>query len=275
MFPGFIESWFTVPSGVTVSATNAGGGPTTVSITAGYYSHSTFAAHLAAQLNAQRPAPGGSWDVDYIYDVGTPGCTTIVCYQSSGNWAISWPNTVLRDLLGFDAPIASHASGVDGGPRTGVYNPRGRWIPDCPLALDGDPQMAPVSTDLRLMQTPDGRMFGHKGTSKFVHKNLVYSHVPRARYLESELGIKASWEQFLADTQWGDGHPWFTVASKVQIYAQLGGTVANPLGSDRQVRGWYLQGVEAVKASLSATPWTGLFRLEIPMITASPADVGP
>lgn len=269
MIGGRFEAWFRVPSGVSVSATNGAGGPTSVSLTAGAYTLGALLAHLQARLIAVRPPSSGSWVVSYSTGASGDGRVTIHCTQSSGAWSIAWTSTALRDLLGFAGDLTAVSTA-----QTGAAHARGLWLPKCPLALDGHPSMAPEVTDLRLMQTPDGRNFGHRGTSKLVHKNLVYSHVPLTQYREAAAPYAGgSWEAWLADTQWGSGHAWFTPASKVKIWWPSPSGDAE-VGVDKLVRGWYLQGVEGVKAPLAAAPWTALYRVEIPMITASPADVG-
>ncbi|HEY9466583.1 MAG TPA: hypothetical protein VIR54_25990 [Vicinamibacterales bacterium] len=68
-FPGRVEALINVPSGVTASATNSGGGPTAVSLTAGSYywtaagTVSGLAAHIESQLNATLAPSVGAWDV--------------------------------------------------------------------------------------------------------------------------------------------------------------------------------------------------------------------
>ena len=266
MYGGRIEAWFFVPAGVTVSATNTGGGPTSVAITAGAYTLATLATHLQAQLNAQRAPSSGAWTVTYSIGASGTGLVTIDC---AGAWALSWTSTDLRDLLGFDANLASHT-----GASTGAAAACGLWLPKCPLSMPGHPLTAPVHTDLRTMQTPSGTVYGHKGTSKLKHTGLVYSHVPLTQYREaSTTYANGSWEAFLRDTQHGEGHPWFRVASKVAIYWCVANTTEYPIGNDKRVRGWYLHGVEKTTATMSTEGLVSHYRIEIPTITASPADV--
>lgn len=246
-----------------MSATNSGGGPSTVTVPAGDYwptdngGGASIVDDFAATLNASRPS---GWTVELSYGTSTStGKVTINCTQTP--WSITWTSTALRDLLGFTGNISSVSSA-----QTGTNHMRGLWLPKCPLFLDGDPAAAPRETDLRTMQSPVGDIIGIVGNVRRVRKRLRWSHVPRAQYLEYFASpAKGSWEQFLDDTQFGEGHTWFTPASKIQVYSHT----EEQVGVAATVSGWFMKGVTALDSRLSLENFTGYYSVEIPEITTS------
>lgn len=109
-YAGRIEARCVVPTGgAAVSASNAGGGPTTCTVPAGSYfltsagDVSGLIAELQTQLNASRPPSSGSWTVSL--DTTGTGRVTIACSEPA---SVSFTSTDLRDALGFaynfDAP---------------------------------------------------------------------------------------------------------------------------------------------------------------------------
>lgn len=257
-----VEALITVPTGgAAVSATNSGGGPSTCTVAAGSYyltaagGVSSLITVFQTALNTGRP---DDWTVTFST---TTGRVTIDCADEP--WALSWTSTTLRDALGFTGNIASTTSA-----QTGTNQAKGLWFPDCPLSLDGHPSMAPKATDLLSLVGPTGNRIGLVGNVMRRHANLVWSHVPLARYrAASEALTNASWETFLNDTQHGLGNAFFTPLSKVQIYYDVAGT-DTLVGADGSLSGWYFS-KDAVDAPLSAAPWTGMFRIEIAEITTS------
>ncbi len=212
---GRLESFFTVPSGVTVSATNSGGGPTSVSITAGSYTITSFIAHLVVRLNAVRTPANWSGSVS----TGASG-TGLVTLNCTGTWALTFTTAEVGTVLGFVGDIGSRSSAA-----TGTQNARGLWLPNCPAVVELDPLSAPKVTDSRSAESPLGLVITYKGTSKRVHKMLSYSHVERGRVFESSATTTyASLQQWLDDTQYGDGHTWFTPGSAFQVYWDNSGT---------------------------------------------------
>jgi hypothetical protein len=266
-YQGRVEALATVPTGgAAVSATNAGGA-TTCTVAAGSYyltaagGVSGLLAALQAALNTSRPS---GWTVTMSQD----GQVTIDC--TSEPWALAWTSTDLRDLLGFTADIASTTAA-----QTGARQVRGAWFPGCPLRLDGHPQMAPEVTDMVTLVSPLGDRVGLVGNVMLRHRNLVWSAVEIGRYREASAAasglVNASWERFVRDTQHGRGHSWFRPSSKVQIYYLEAGAdtlVGADSSSGVGVSGWYFD-MPAIEASLTAAPWTGLFRVEIPEVTTS------
>lgn len=263
-FAGRLEALITIPTGgAVVAATNGVGGPTNVTIPAGTYYYtsaggiSSIITELQTQLNASRP---DGWTVTHsLTGTSSTGLVTINC--TSTPWSISWTSTALRDLLGFNSNITAVSAAVNG-----TLQARGLWFPRCPLALDGDPGMAPKYSDLRTVDTPRGDIIGHVGNIARRHKRLRWSHVPRDRYREASATYDyGSWEAFVDDTQHGQGHSYFTPATKVQIYDHN----AQRVGTDASVTGWYMRGVEALDSRMSVENFTGYFSVEIPEISTS------
>jgi hypothetical protein len=254
-FDGRWMAQIVVPSGVQVSATTNAGGPTTVNVTAGTYA--TLAAlltQLATDLNAQRPVTAGSWTVTLSTGAGATGKVTIAV--TNGTYSLTWTSTDLRDLLGFTANIVTVSTA------TGANQARGLWMPDCPLAVDGYHLATPRATDLRLTESPTGFVIGIVGNIKFRHRNIRYTAVRRERvWLAAEITVNESLERFLIDTQWGQGHVWFTPASKVVVIAHD----SNQLGN-ASVAGWYAKRVDALDGLLEriSDTWDGLWRVVFP-----------
>lgn len=261
VFDGRLEAAFTVPASTTISVTNSGGGPTTVTVAAGSYYHSTFASYFQGALEAQRAPGSGSWSVTYSTGASATGKYTIALAEG---YSITWTSTNLRDLLGFTATITSQTT------VTGTNQSRGLWIPDCPLSCDGDPAQAPRVTDLRTTQSPTGYVVGLIGNTFYRHKNIRWSHVAKSRvWIGSETTVNASWEKFLVDTQWALGHSWFTPVSLVNIYDIAGAKVGINANAGAGVSGWYLKGVSDLELQRSGgSDWTGMFEIRVPEIVA-------
>jgi hypothetical protein len=263
---GRIEALLTVPSSTTVSATNSGGGPTSVPLTAATYSVSAFIAHLVAQLNATRTPANWSGSVS----TGAAG-TGLVTLNCTGTWALTFSTAEVGTVLGFVGNIGSRSSAA-----TGTQNARGLWLPGCTLNMDGDPDRAPEVTDSRSSESPTGFVTTLTGTSKYKHTGLKWSHVDRARVWEgSATTTYASFQQWWRDTQIGAGHTWFSVGSAFQVYWDSTGTdraVGYDLNSGAgPTNGWKCSPAMAsidrhVKRVDSS--WLGLCSVEIPGITS-------
>lgn len=213
-YGGRFEAFFTVPASTSISVTNNGGGPTTVTLTAGTYTITSLCAHLQSALTSQRAPSSGAWSVSV--STGPSGTGKVTIAMSAGTFSIAWTSTNLRDLLGFTANVSSVASA------TGTTSARGLWLPKCPLHFSGsDPLRAPRVTDLRGVIGPTGKTTAYVGSSMYRHRGLRYSHVLRERCYEGSASTAYStWQAWLDDTQFGAGHPWFAPGSTFQIYWQ-------------------------------------------------------
>lgn len=262
-FGGRLEAFFSVPSSVTISVTNNGGGPTTVSIAAGSYTVTSFCSYLQTALTAQRAPSAGAWSVSV--STGTTGTGQVTIAMSSGTYSITWTSTDLRDLLGFTATITSQTS------VTGTKNARGLWLPDCPLWLDGDPATMPEISDARNTESPDGTSVTLVNSFKAKHRNLTWSHVLQNRTMvTSEVTANSSWQTWLRDTQWGRGHSWFSPGSPFNVYWSSAGTDTLLGGSSAPEGGWKMSPVlRDFNPQRVSESWNGVWRIVIPAVVAA------
>jgi hypothetical protein len=156
--------------------------------------------------------------------------------------------------------------------QTGTEQAEGLFIPDCPITLQGNPSQAPRVTDLRQSEGPTGIVLGLAGNSKYRHRGIAWTAVPRSQVWESDATYaNGSWQRFLDTTQFGMGHAWFTPSSRVQIYWDNAGSV-EAIGAEHNsgagVSGWYIKGITSCEPPLTSPPWTGLYRIEIPEIVS-------
>ncbi len=231
MFDGRWEAQFTVPSSVSISVTNNGGGPTVVNIAAGTYTISSFVAYLETALTAQRAPSAGAWSVTLSTGVNGTGRVTIA--MSAGTFSITWTSTALRDLLGFTANITTQASS------TGANQAKGLWRPDAVLRCNVDARRAPLASDHRTTVTPTGGVYALKSSTMYRHANPRYTHVPVDRVWEADaLLVNASYETFVMDTQLQEGHAWFGLSALLVIYDHTGTLVGVDANGGTGVAGW-------------------------------------
>lgn len=258
-FAGEWHARFTVPASQSIETTSTAGGTDTVNLTAtSYYlgvAGSSTPSFIAA-FQTLLQAVDASWTVTLST---TTGKVTIDC---DGTWSITWTSTNLRDLLGFEANI----SGVTTA-QTGTLHARGLWLPDAVLNTNMNYLAAPLMTDLRQTESPDGLVIGHVGNFKYKHPEARYQHVPVAKtWIASESTTNESLERFMRDCQWGLGHAWFTNSSKYYIKSHTGTQVGN--GS---VDGWQLNGCRSMSemVSRSAGEWDGYWAVAFPGFTSN------
>lgn len=249
-FDGYVYAAITVPSGVTISATSNAGGPTTVTITAGsYQSISTLRSQVATDLDSQRPITGGSWQAGFT--AGTTGLVTLQTSNAS-SFSITWTSTDLRNILGFTADISSQTS------VTASSQAKGYWQADCPLVVEtGVSRAAPRVTDAHQTESPNGLVITHVGNVKYRHRGLSWSHCPKHKIWIIEEGTpNESLEQFMIDTQWGQGHSWFSPGAKLRVTTTDGYNLGHTT-----VAGWYLKGARSMDSIVKrADPvWDGLW----------------
>jgi hypothetical protein len=257
---GRIEAQFTVPASTTISATTNAGGPTTVTLTAGTYYMSTFVAQLQADLIAQRTVTAGTWTVSL--STGANGTGKVTIAVTNGTFSITWTSTNARDILGFTADIAAQTSS------TGASQARGVWIPDRPLKIKSTPNAAPKRSDKRGTVGPTGVVFSLVGNKWYEHVELLWRGVAKNRvWVGAETTTNQSWEKFMLDTQLNDGHSWFTVGSKIQIYDILGAKVGIYGNSGSGMAGWYMHNVDDINPMRSDEHWDGAWDITIPKIT--------
>lgn len=256
-FGGYIAAAFTVPSGITASVTTNSGGPTAVTAPAGAYtSIDAFLTAWVAALTAARPVTAGAWTItNTLASAGATPLLTIAV--TAGTFSISWTSTALRDLLGFAANITAQTSA------TGTTAVRGVCQLDSPLVTAIRHRSAPPKTDARRAMTPDGDMFMHIGNQRYEHKDLRWSSCPSHKiWRVDETVTNESLQQFLDDTQWGNGHEWFGVGSKCRILAHDG----YGLGSADGINNWSLDGFDSIHQLVTRVDsgWDGLWAVVVP-----------
>lgn len=254
-FGGRIEAFMAVPAGITLTATNGTGGPTLVTLTAGSYTASSLVAHVVAALNAQRPS-GWTGSVS----TGSSG-TGRVTLAGTGTWTITWTTTALRDVLGFAANITAVT-----GAQTGTICARGLWLPDAPIQIDSDPARAPIVSDLRTTQSPTGRVYAVAGNTFYRHRNLRWSHVPRARVYEAVAQYAGNtWETWFRQTQIGGLVSWLSTGSAFEIYDHN----EIKFGSDYSVTSWQISPAINSIEPKRVSDWVGLWEVAIPSIVSA------
>lgn len=262
-YGGRLEALMTVPSSVTVSATNSGGGPTSVSLTAGTYTPTEFVAHLVARLNAVRTPANWSGSLS----VGPDG-TGLVTLNCTGTWALTFTTAEVGTVLGFVGNISSTSSAA-----TGTQNARGLWLPKCPLTVQGRISSAPRVTDARTTEGPEGETVTLINTSKYKHRDLAWSHVASDRcYVVDETTTHASWEAWIVDTQWGMGHSWFSPGSAFQIYWSNAG-VESVVGAQLNAgagptNGWTASPAIRFAPERVSEGWDGMWRVSIASVVS-------
>lgn len=266
--PGRVEARITAPAGVTVSATNSGGGPTSVTIPAGSYyltaagGISGLLAAFQSALNTTRAPSTGSWAVSLDT---TTGLVSISC---TGTWSLSWTSTTLRDLLGFTANISGVAT-----TQTGTKQARGLWLPGCVLNVaDSDPRQAPIKTDLRSTMSPTGSVLGLWGNQMFRHATVSWPVVNISQVWEQNATTaNASWQQFFTDTQLATGGlGWFSVLSPIQIYDHTNTLVGTYGNSGAGLSGWQIVSLSDINPKrYDPNGWVGLWRLELPSLVSA------
>lgn len=263
-FGGRLEALMTVPSGVSVSATNSGGGPTSVSLTAGSYTPTEFVAHLVARLNTVRTPANWSGSLS----VGPSG-TGLVTLNCTGTWALTFTTAEVGTVLGFAGNISSTSSA-----ETGTQNARGLWLPKCPVTMDMDLSIAPEQYVSVATTSPTGETVTLIGPKKYKHTNVVWSHVARDRVFEgAETTTYASWQSWLRDTQWGVGHSWFSPGSAFKAYWSNAGS-EEAIGGDLNTgagpsNGWTSPAPIRLAPQRVEEGWDGIWRIVIQSIVSS------
>lgn len=255
-FTGHVYAAPTVPSGVQVTITNASGGPTAVTWPAATYE--SPAAALAALIAAMELAEPGiaPWTGSIST---TTGLVTIDC--PSDTWVLTWTSTDARDFLGFTANISSTTSA-----QTGTKNCLGLWIPDRPLNARGGYLAVPDVVHSRSTRSPQGLLLTHSSAGHYEHSDIRWANVDNNRvWVANETTANQSLQRFLRDTQWGQGHAWFTTSSKCMIVSH--DASASELGNGT-VAGWYLviSGKMHEIVSRSVEGWDGQWTVLIPEV---------
>jgi hypothetical protein len=217
--------------------------------------------NLATAVSNFAAAIASSWSVAFSTTTG------LISINWTGyatpTWSLSWTSTDLRDVAGYAANITAVTT-----TQTGTAQAKGVVLMDCPLNLEGDPKRVPRASDSRTSMSPTGETITLVGNTYRRHRGLVWEYVPITQVWAAEATYEnGSWEEFFAETQLGLGSDWFTPGSPVQIYYSNAGSDAL-LGADDAVAGWSIIGVNSIEPKKSVDKWTGLWRIELPLIVA-------
>lgn len=265
-FDGRVEAQFVVPAGVTIAATNSGGGPTAVSLTPGTYFPSTFIAHVVGRLNAVRTPANWTGSIS----TGPSGTGRVsLLWTGTGTYSIAWTDPNVGDVLGHPFNLVAVTQGVTS---VGAEQARMLWIPDCPLNLDMDTTRAPVITDALVTVSPRGDATTLVGNSMYRHTMLRWSHVLEARIWEAAATTpNASWETFWSDAHLGLGTlSWFGPGSRLQVYDHAGRRLGLDAAANTGVGGWVAtKGPTSIEPKRVSEAWAGLWRIEIPELVSA------
>lgn len=262
-FDGRVEAAIVVPAGISMTVTTTAPASTlVVTVAAGTYSGMTaLCAYLKTALDAQKPLTAAVWTV--TLSTGASGTGKVTIAAGAGTYTIAWDDIELEALLGYtSAPTAVATS-------TGASQARGVWIPDCPLKADGDIKQAPTATDIRSTVGPTGYVYTKRGTQRYRHTGLTWSHVAINRVWKSEeTTTNQSYERFVEDCIEGtavDLTSFFSVNSALQIYDHRGALA----GTAKSVTAWKVTqppNLSAVRMSLQ--DYTGLWSIIWPEIVS-------
>lgn len=225
---GKLESLLTIPSGgYDFSLDDATGGPYTVSLTADntYYwsAAGNDTVDLPARLKERMDAAsvGNTYTVTISAGEGGTGKLTIAV--DSGTFDLTWTDTELRDLCGFDANISAAASS------TGADQVHGLWLPDCP-------PMTPFSvsdegwdeSDAITTMAPTGQLCSTVYNTR-VATSLEWRMVAKARARTAdESTTNESFQTFYKQSLWGLKE-WASAGGPINYHpdADVDGTFTN------------------------------------------------
>ena len=150
-----------------------------------------------------------------------------ITVAASANFTIVWTSTDLRNLLGFTGDLSGASS------YTGSTGLQGLWIPSCPVggdtfdpATDGHPRSDETSPT-----SPRGEVATFVQNSYSSHRNVRWSHVPRAFALDGADAAIVSWQQFVRQCLRGGLGTYFVTDSsgrrpRVRLGAWISGGAA-------------------------------------------------
>jgi len=191
---GKLEAKIVIPSGgLSCQLTDSTGGPYSISFTAGdeYYQSSigTESYGLAAELKDKFQTAGAGALTYSVNLSDTTGKYTITV--SSGTFSVTWTDTALRNLFGFDAAISSKVT------VTGADQAEALWFPQSPVSTPYGLNSAgmPVSA-ATIRMAPDGTYTAIHGP-KMTRQQLQWVTVQNTRVIQAEeTTTNASYESF-------------------------------------------------------------------------------
>lgn len=209
---GKLEGRITVPTGGwtgTIEETT-GGGAQTFTVAAGDYYHSSGDTGTDLETTFEvaletASSNGYSYTVTPAMGESGTGKTLVGRASGSGNIAIVWTSTDLRDVLGFSQGDVSGA-----GSYTSADSGRSVWLPDGPgRALNGSSSAGRMVGAYQAQESAAGHYNALMGPRKRVNA-VDWTGVSRSRmWKANEAVVNQSLEQFIIDVIYGEAN-WST-----------------------------------------------------------------
>lgn len=258
---GRLEAQVTVPTGGwDLQCTDAGGGPTTVTLPAGNYyiggerADNGLVKSLEYEINI---VMGAAWTVDIDDGEGGTGLVTIGC--SGATCTVSWTDTDLANLLQLDNPLSGSTS-YTASKQCGAI-----WLPDCPWtapnAFDGLWDGFHVS-DKQEAVTASGHYYAVSGQRR-TELSLSWSAISRTKTLvSSAANTNKSFETFWIDYIVGEG-----------IGASVGGPIRfYPSADSATFFGPYsVMGLQEFRPPQRRQDYIGRWDISLPQLVKVPA----
>lgn len=259
--PGKIEARITVPTGGwDMALTDASGGPTTCTLPAGEYYHSSvgslsddLAAAIAAAANAVMTQ---TWTCTISAGASGTGKYTIGC--DGATCTVTFTDTELRDLLGYTGNLSASTS------YTSTNQAQGIWLPGYPFQTPGGGAFpGKIKSDQQTAMTSSGHTFSVMGRKMRV-KQITWPMEARAKVLAvAETTTNASFETFLIDGIYGEA-AWGTSAGPIRFYADE--------TDDATYLSYYVHGLEEWDPRELVEHWAGgYYPVTLPMLVQVPA----
>jgi len=211
---GKIEARITVPTGGwDMACTDASGGPTTVTLPAGTYYHSSDGSNAntlgEALTTAANAVMTQTWTISIAAGEEASGKYTITC--DGATCTVTFTDTELRDLLGFTIHLTGDTSYI------GANQAQGLWIASEGFQKKNGGTGGSWVTDQQTVNTMSGHVYSVMGR-KHRRTRITWPMESRAKtWAENESATNESFETFLLDGIWG-GASWGTSAGPIRFH---------------------------------------------------------
>ncbi len=258
---GKLEAQITIPSGGWSMDIEDDINTQTVTVPAGTYYHSSvgsgtrsFADELEYQGNL---VLSDTLTVSISSGEGGTGKYTISL--DGGTNEITWTNTDLRDLMGFD-----NGQGTGATSYTSDNAAQGIWLPEYPCQrLHGGSWRGYWETDQQNAETSSGHVFSVMGRKKRV-LDLTWP-AESAIKTWSNSGGNRSFERFLLYGIYGTDVAWGTSGGPIRYHPDADINTSNGYGT------YYVMGMENWRPTQVRRGWTGLWRIHLPRLVQVPS----
>ena len=231
-------------------------GTTTVTITAGTYTPTTFLAAIDAALDAD-------WTVSAsMTDLTGTGKVTIV--SGLTNFSVTFTSSTFRDVLGFTGNIGSTATA-----QTGTNAMKGLWIPDQVMfyRVGGANSAGTPITNARATVSALGHVKGLIGSVANVFDGIAWNGVSKDRAYATVGGVASSpvnnnFETFMRETQYGGVVSYLRPYSPIRLYWDSG--ASDYVAGTLQVPTTW-EGVQLTEG------WTGRWNIGLPRLWKTPS----